>query len=79
MSYHNGYANYQSHTHCFAGRGNTASDVYYDHNYAFANVNQAGNNGVNAGNLGCNSGCGGKNKRQCVNGNNGGALWPYAN
>lgn len=79
MSYHNGYANYQTHQHCYPSAGLPGKDSYYDHNYVFANVNQAGNNGVNQGNLGCNSGCGGNDHRQCVNGNNGGSLWPYAN
>ncbi|KAF4457619.1 hypothetical protein F53441_492 [Fusarium austroafricanum] len=80
MSYHNGNANYQTHTHCFAGQGNPAHDSYYDHNWAFANVNQIGNNnGVNQGNLGCNSGCQGNDHRQCQYGNNGGALWPNPN
>ncbi|KAH7134572.1 hypothetical protein B0J13DRAFT_677886 [Dactylonectria estremocensis] len=80
MAYHNGYANYQTHTHCGPGQGNPASDSYYNHNWAFANVNQIGNNnGVNQGNLGCNSGCQGNDHRQCQYGNNGGSLWPYAN
>ncbi|KAJ2972419.1 hypothetical protein NQ176_g7170 [Zarea fungicola] len=79
MSYHNGYANYQTHAHCYAGAGSAASDSYYNHNYAFANVNQAGNNGVNQGNLGCDSGCQGSDGRQCQYGNGGGSPWPYAN
>ncbi|KAJ2981390.1 hypothetical protein NQ176_g2049 [Zarea fungicola] len=79
MSYHNGYPNYQTHTHCSAGQGQGPTDSYYDHNWAYANVNQAGNNGINQGNLGCNSGCGGNDHRSCTNGNNGGSLWPYAN
>ncbi|KAJ2976681.1 hypothetical protein NQ176_g4806 [Zarea fungicola] len=79
MSYHNGYANYQTHSHCYPRGGMPGGDSYYDHNYAWANVNQAGNNGVNQGNLGCNSGCGGSDHRQCVNKNFGGSLWPYAN
>ncbi|CVL12043.1 hypothetical protein FPRO06_04713 [Fusarium proliferatum] len=80
MSYHNGYANYQTHTHCGAGQGQGASDSYYDHNYAYANVNQIGNNnGVNQGNLGCDSGCQGSDHRQCQYGNNGGSLWPNPN
>ncbi|KAH6870965.1 hypothetical protein B0T10DRAFT_592877 [Thelonectria olida] len=79
MSYHNGNANYQKHTHCTSGQGNPAKNNYYDHNWASANVNQAGNNGVNQGNLGCNSGCQGNDHRQCQYGNNGGVLWPNAN
>jgi hypothetical protein len=79
MSYHNGYANYQTHSHCSAGQGSLPSDSYYDHNWAFANVNQAANGGVNQGNLGCNSGCEGSDGRQCQYGNGGGVLWPYAN
>ncbi|RDW57506.1 hypothetical protein BP6252_13766 [Coleophoma cylindrospora] len=81
MTYHNGYANYQTHTHCGAGQGEPASDSYSNHNWAFANVNQAvtDNNGVNRGNLGCNSGCEGNDHRQCQYGNNGGVLWPNAN
>lgn len=77
MSYHNGYANYQTHIHCTGGPN--PGDQYVDHEYAFANVNQAGNGGLSGGNLGCNSGCGGSDHRQCVNGNTGGVLWPYAN
>ncbi|KAF5546515.1 hypothetical protein FMEXI_5537 [Fusarium mexicanum] len=80
MSYHNGYANYQTHTHCGAGQGQGASDSYYDHNWAYANVNQIGNNnGANQGNLGCGSGCQGNDHRQCQYGNNGGSLWPNSN
>ncbi|KAJ2974538.1 hypothetical protein NQ176_g6001 [Zarea fungicola] len=81
MTYHNGNANYQTHTKCLPRAGLPGYEVYYDHNWAFANVNQAGGatNGVNQGNLGCNSGCGGWDKRQCVNGNFGGSLWPNPN
>lgn len=79
MSYHNGYANLQTHTHCYGPSFSGGGDSYYDHDYHYVNVNQAGNNGVNQGNLGCNSGCQGGDHRQCQNGNNGGALWPYAN
>ncbi|KAJ2984308.1 hypothetical protein NQ176_g49 [Zarea fungicola] len=81
MSAHNGYANYQTHTHCYFAPGSPASDSYYDHNYAFANVNQAisSNSGVSQGNMGCNSGCQGNDHRQCQYGNGGGSLWPYPN
>ncbi|KAH8911215.1 hypothetical protein BR93DRAFT_989890 [Coniochaeta sp. PMI_546] len=79
MSYHNGYPNYQTHTHCYAASGYPASDSYYDHNYVYANVNQAGNNGINQGNLGCDSGCQGSDHRQCQYANNGGSLWPNPN
>ncbi|KAJ2983357.1 hypothetical protein NQ176_g752 [Zarea fungicola] len=79
MTYHNGNANYQTHTHCPARLGSPASDTYTDHYWTGANVNQGGKNGVNQGNLGCNSGCGGSDHRQCTNGNTGGSLWPYAN
>lgn len=81
MTYHNGYANYQSHTKCSASHGLPARDVYYDHNYAYANVNQAAGaaGSVNQGNMGCNSGCGGWDKRQCDQGNFGGSLWGNPN
>lgn len=79
MSFHNGWANYQTHTHCGPGWGQGPQDSYYDHNWAGVNVNQGGDNGVNQGNLGCNSGCGGSDHRQCTNRNNGGVLWGYAN
>jgi hypothetical protein len=79
MSYHNGYANYQTHTHCTAASGEDATDYYHDHNLAFANVNQEAGNGHNTGNMGCNSGCSGADHRQCPNGNDGGTLWPPAN
>ncbi|KAJ8098963.1 hypothetical protein POJ06DRAFT_302815 [Lipomyces tetrasporus] len=70
MSYHNGWANYQTHTWC-----SDTGDQYYDHQYTYVNVNQAANGGINQGNLGCGSGCGGDDHRQCTNGNNGGTLW----
>lgn len=79
MSYHNGAANVQKHQHCGPYQGLPAHDAYYDHSWTWANVNQAGNNGVNQGNLGCNSGCGGNDHRQCTKGNSGGVLWPNAN
>ncbi|KAK9350249.1 hypothetical protein V1523DRAFT_399416 [Lipomyces doorenjongii] len=70
MSYHNGWANYQTHTWC-----SDTGDQYYDHQYSYVNINQAANGGINQGNLGCGSGCGGDDHRQCTNGNNGGTLW----
>lgn len=80
MSWHNGWPNYQTHVHCPANQGDPAYDYYYDHNYVWANVNQAANNnGINSGNLGCDSGCQGPDRRQCEYGNTGGQLWPNAN
>ncbi|RFU34102.1 hypothetical protein B7463_g2256, partial [Scytalidium lignicola] len=78
MSWHHGYANYQTHGHCFGNGQVGPSDSYYDHNYKYAEANNAANGGTNQGNLGCGSGCSGSDHRQC-HGNNGGVLWPYAN
>ncbi|KAJ2975934.1 hypothetical protein NQ176_g5237 [Zarea fungicola] len=78
MAYHNGWPNYQTHTHCSPGWGEGSTDSCYDHNWAWANVNQAVG-GVTPGNLGCNSGCSGSDYRQCDNGNQGGSLWPNPN
>lgn len=80
MSAHNGWANYQTHTHCPAGNGQGASDSFSDHNYAWANVNQAAlTDAGHPGNMGCDSGCQGSDRRQCLHGNQGGLLWPHAN
>lgn len=78
MTYHNGYANYQTHQHCYAGGGEPASDFVYDHHYAFVNVNE-GPHGSFQGNFGCGSGCQGSDHNQCWYGNDGGVLWPRAN
>jgi hypothetical protein len=80
MSYHNGNANYQTHTHCTGGVGGT-TDSYFDHNWAFANVNAGvgGDGSVNTGNMGCNSGCQGSDHRQCLHGNSGHFIWPGVN
>jgi hypothetical protein len=79
MSWHHGWPNYQTHTHCGAGQGQGPTDSYYDHHYTYAEANQAANGGVNQGNLGCGSGCQGSDHRQCSYGNDGGILWPNAN